>query len=1751
MKFHDPNEVLANAAAAGWRRVLIVTALPLEMVEVRRFTKHVASCQSRDGNVFELGHFSGTGSDWLVVVGESGAGNHQASQLVTHACSQFGPFELIALVGVAATRKSDDAPIGSVVAAEHVYWPYVGKYKDGELQGRPRDIPINRQLLGFVRKVARDGRWHERLTPPYGGISPDHNDYPQPFPPTARVAQIVSVESVSADIKSSLEAHITSDYQDATALEMEGYGAMFAALNEETPCVVIRGISDDRAGKDAALDKIHQPIAAAHGAAFAYELLDLWGENRRPPETRAIVVPPTASPRTGVPLTKAKSKSDGGTSDTAREDDNATIADKPIARRILVLNFAGDDADFPADKQRQLVKAAREITGNPTIEIAGTEVGSFHLFVDAAPTDLVTLRSARAKSVFLDECAADLLSVATKEDFEAALSDAAMLLQASAPVLEWPRSLPDGTTIERPELFKLLNTDDHDSGHVKTLLGDPGSGKTALLAALAHELQSREIPFLAIKADFLDTATATEEDLKYDLGLPDLPSHMLERLSYRGPVFLLVDQLDALAGYVDLRTGRLSVLLNLVRALGNRRNVHVVLSARRFEYEHDARLKTIQAESVMLELPPWSTVLKILEANSIQAAGWPADAQQVMRSPQSLATYLRLPDASKAEPFANYQKMLERLWTDRILQRQNGSRLSRLAGRIAEDMAERETLWLASSRYDDETEELKILLAERILTQPAGSPGSIGFSHQTIFDHALARAFAQKEGRLSAYVGERTNSLFIRPKMWAALTYLREVEPASYALELLVIWQLPQLRLHLRHLLLEFLGQQSAPITPEVEIIQEALSSEDRRIALQSLIGSPGWFEYFKDTEIARAMASEAEANVAAALLSRACEFASSAVVALLEKHWLPHSAFDSYAWNVLLDVKPWTEASTAIATTIIERTDISPFTFDHLISTIGGDHQDFAMQLVAIRLRRLLAHALTEADERARSEDTQGKSSLARYMQSPSEAIVRVVERSDGWDSLEALAKINPGNFVAHFWPWFEDALKAIQNYKEDKGSELSYPLSYILDFRFEEEGTLDLPEHSLLGSLRVAVESWAATDQSAFLSWLSSVEQEESAPVQRLLAHAMATQAERYASRAYEFLLANHKRFDLGSIEDLSGTSKRLIKAAAPFWSDEQIHNFARAVSSFAPTPDAGRDAPSRQGFHRYVDRIRYELLSALPNDRLPKDADTLIKQGERKFGDTKRGATFTGPRWVGPSMSANEINRADDEDILNAFDKLPDSTGWDNPKSWARGGNVQLSRSFAEFAKSNPARALSIIRRFPPEAGTRAAGYAIDAMAESAAPEPILTLIKELEERGFGGEEYRGDVARAVEKLLNRELEIDDDTLALLKKWLEITPVVETTTSKDDELESDDKPEKATERKDESILFGMGGLSILPHGNYPILEAIVRVYLQRQDHAGALTVLNEHLERPEQEKVWLALFRLFPLIRADDKAALSLFYKALFAKYPSLAANQEAAILLAQLHWTVPDLVHEILSDWKRNQSEFVQQAFGELATLIALMQPQLQWATEFLDGILAGDPSAPSRTGAAFAAVHAFAETDKKEQASKVVALLCLNSSESTWRAIVDLFRLVDEITHDLDWVRVLHAIADAIPHQPKFMSSFVTQRLQTLLPHEAALVGAIAKALVDKWKADLGDLRTSEAAIAPELVDIAITLHRLSPRTRETGLQIFEQLLSINAYTARETLDQVDSRFRPGAPTARRRLPRRTTRMRRRRAGHAA
>ena len=112
------------------------------------------------------------------------------------------------------------------------------------------------------------------------------------------------------------------------------------------------------------------------------------------------------------------------------------------------------------------------------------------------------------------------------------------------------------------------------------------------------------------------------------------------------------------------------------------------------------------------------------------------------------------------------------------------------AERVATEMANDEELWVARSRfkadYDDELRNL--VVAEFLVESENGL--SIAFRHQTVFDFFRARAFLGSGRSLAEYVlAEKQESLFVRPILWSALTYLRESDRATYRREFGRLWE--------------------------------------------------------------------------------------------------------------------------------------------------------------------------------------------------------------------------------------------------------------------------------------------------------------------------------------------------------------------------------------------------------------------------------------------------------------------------------------------------------------------------------------------------------------------------------------------------------------------------------------------------------------------------------------------------------------------------------------------------------------------------------------------------------------------------------------------------------------------------------------------------------------------------------------------------------------------------------------------------
>ena len=112
-----------------------------------------------------------------------------------------------------------------------------------------------------ARAEVRSGDWLKRLS-----VS-------EPIP-RVFVAPIAAGEKVIASTKSKIFQFLRSNYGDAVAVEMEGFGFLEAArANQQVSAMVIRGISDLIDNK-AKVDKAgYQEIAARHASAFAFEML--------------------------------------------------------------------------------------------------------------------------------------------------------------------------------------------------------------------------------------------------------------------------------------------------------------------------------------------------------------------------------------------------------------------------------------------------------------------------------------------------------------------------------------------------------------------------------------------------------------------------------------------------------------------------------------------------------------------------------------------------------------------------------------------------------------------------------------------------------------------------------------------------------------------------------------------------------------------------------------------------------------------------------------------------------------------------------------------------------------------------------------------------------------------------------------------------------------------------------------------------------------------------------------------------------------------------------------------------------------------------------------------------------------------------------------------------------------------------------------------------------------------------------------
>ena len=126
------------------------------------------------------------------------------------------------------------------------------------------------------------------------------------------------------------------------------------------------------------------------------------------------------------------------------------------------------------------------------------------------------------------------------------------------------------------------------------------------------------------------------------------------------------------------------------------------------------------------------------------------------------------------------------------------------------------------------------------------------------------------------------------------------------------------------------------------------------------------------------------------------------------------------------------------------------------------------------------------------------------------------------------------------------------------------------------------------------------------------------------------------------------------------------------------------------------------------------------------------------------------------------------------------------------------------------------------------------------------------------------------------------------------------------------------------------------------------------------------------------------------------------------------------------------------------------------LIALLHLERDWPKRALLEIEQDGNDRDARAGAAMTAANLWSEHAHRGRATALLVRLLPDASEGEWAAVFDLFRIIDELAPDENTVLLLEAIADHMHGAPRLNSSFIVDRLETLLPHEAPLIARIAQ-----------------------------------------------------------------------------------------------
>jgi hypothetical protein len=264
--------------------------------------------------------------------------------------------------------------------------------------------------------------------------------------------------------------------------------------------------------------------------------------------------------------------------------------------------------------------------------------------------------------------------------------------------------------------------------------------------------------------------------------------------------------------------------------------------------------------------------------------------------------------------------------------------------------------------------------------------------------------------------------------------------------------------------------------------------------------------------------------------------------------------------------------------------------------------------------------------------------------------------------------------------------------------------------------------------------------------------------------------------------------------------------------------------------------------------------------------------------------------------------------------------------------------------------------------------------------------------------------------------------------------------------------------------------------------------------------------------------------PVLFNGDLEEATQLYDAVIQTCSQVLEKQFAVYSIARvIRWCQPvEIVREWLEKIIAYPSEFNYQAYGEMLFLYHWYY-QDSWSSERILEFLSKGDDENVLLGLAFAASHLWPELEDKTMAKEILCLLTSYNDKSIQHAVADVFRCNREnLQLNADMKEVIQAVCS----NRLVLLEAATELVDLLIDYtgiEPEFVSKVCRELIRFVGPDIGNISTSLALLAEPLTNIALTLHR-HPDYRDIGLQMFEELISLNIRETRSALDILDRRL---------------------------